>query len=87
MLFPFNGGRWLGADVVGDAIDTADLIDDTVRDFGQELIWQMAPIGGHAVGGSYCSERNRVFIGAFVAHDANGLDRQKDGSCLPNLVV
>ncbi len=34
MLFPFNGGGWLGADVVGDAIDAAHLVDDAVGYFG-----------------------------------------------------
>jgi hypothetical protein len=38
MLFPFNGGWWLRADIVGDAIDAAHLVDDSVGDFGQELI-------------------------------------------------
>ena len=74
MLFPFNGGRWFGADIVGNAIDAAHLVDDAIGYFGQKRIRQMTPIGGHAVGGAYRSERNCVFVGAFVAHDANGLD-------------
>jgi hypothetical protein len=38
MLFPFNGGWWLGADIVGNAIDAAHLVDDAIRDFGQEFV-------------------------------------------------
>ena len=29
-LFPLDGGRWLGGDVINDAIDLGDLVDQAV---------------------------------------------------------
>lgn len=50
-LFPLDGGRWLGGDVVGHAVDAADLADDFVGYVGQEVVGQAGPVGCHGVGG------------------------------------
>src|SRR5688572_24229621 len=50
-LFPFDCSGRLGRDVVGDAVDAAHLVDDAVRDPGEELVRQRRPVGGHEIGG------------------------------------
>lgn len=32
---PLNRSRWLSSDVVGNAVDAADFVDDAVGDFGE----------------------------------------------------
>ena len=48
---------------------------------------QAGPVGGHAVHGGDGPHGDHIFIGAFVAHDADGLHRQQDGEGLPGAVV
>lgn len=86
-LFPLDGCRRLGGDVVGYAVDAANFVDDLVRYFSQEVVGQMGPVGGHGVGRSHGAERHGTFVGAFVAHDAYALNRKEDGSCLPHFVI
>lgn len=49
-LFPLDCGRGFGGDVVANAVDAADLVDDVVADAGHEIVGQMGPVGGHGVG-------------------------------------
>src|SRR5438067_1968896 len=49
--FPLDGGRRLGRHVVGDAVDAAHLVDDAARDFLQQPVGQLGPVGGHEVAG------------------------------------
>ena len=49
-LLPLDRCGRFGGDVVDYAVDPAHLIDDLVRDVGQELVRQVHPVGRHAVG-------------------------------------
>ena len=43
-LFPFNCRRWFRADVVTYSVNASDFIDDIVRYFCQEFIWEVNPV-------------------------------------------
>lgn len=85
--FPFNRGGRLAGNVVDDAVDAADFIDDAVGDLAEEFVRQMAPDGGHEVGRFDAAQAHNPFVGAAVAHDAHGLDREEDHEGLAHLVV
>lgn len=86
-LFPFDGCRGFGADVVNHTVDAFDSVDDVVGDFGEELVGEMAPVGGHTVDGFDGAERDDALIGAFVAHHTDGLNWKEHASGLPDFVV
>ena len=75
ILFPLNRRRRFGGDVVDDAVDAADFVDDAVRHARQHVVWYARPIGGHRVDRVDASDGARVFVGALVAHDAHALYR------------
>ena len=87
-LLPLDGRRWLRRDVVANAIDTLDLVDDVVGNLGEEVVRQMSPVGCHGITRCDGTQGYRVLVGALVAHHANAADiAEEDGSCLPNLVL
>lgn len=49
-LFPLDRGGGLGADVVDDAIDASDLVDDSSRDLVQKIAPEIGPVRRHEVG-------------------------------------
>src|SRR5687768_3426581 len=48
---PLDRGGRLAAHVVGDAVDAAYLVDDAARDFLEQAIRQLGPVGRHEVAG------------------------------------
>src|SRR5215510_11827437 len=48
-LLPFNRRRWLGRNVVDDAVDAAHFVDNARRDGRQEIVRQSRPVGRHPV--------------------------------------
>ena len=72
-LFPLDCGWWFGGDVVDYAVDAAHFVDDLVADVGEELVGEMYPVGGHAIGGDHGAECDAAFVCAFVAHYAYAL--------------
>ena len=36
--FPFDGARRLGGNIVADAVDAADAVDDGIADISQEVV-------------------------------------------------
>ena len=61
--------------VVGDPVDALDLVDDAVRDLGQELHIKMVKIRRHAISRCDGAKCANVVVGAGVSHNAYGLDR------------
>jgi len=48
-LLPFDRRRRLGGNVVGDAIDALDLVDDARGDALEDAVGELEPVGGHEV--------------------------------------
>src|SRR5665213_2643183 len=48
-LFPLNGGRWFRTDVIYYPVNPFYVVNDLVRDLGQQIIGEVAPVGGHTV--------------------------------------
>ena len=71
-LFPLDRSRWLCGNIIHNAVDILDLIDDTGRDHFQHLIRNPCEVCGHEVRGSYPAESQCVVIGSSVAHYTNG---------------
>ena len=78
-LFPLNGAGRFGGDVVDHAVDALDLVDDAVGDGAEQIAGQVAPVGGHGVATVNNPQGDNAFIGALVAHDADGFERQQHG--------
>ena len=53
----------------------------------QNVVREPRPVGGHAVQAVDDPQRDDVVVGALVAHDTHGLDRQQHREGLPDLVV
>ena len=68
-LLPFNGSWGFGADVIDHSVDSMHFVDDAVGEFTQEFVWQVGPVGCHAVGTGDGADGHHVFVGAGIAHD------------------
>ena len=87
-LFPLDGARWLGGDVVDDAVYASDFIADSTAHFVEYFPREAEVVGGHTIRGGDGTDAYGVVIGSFIALDADGTDRcRKDGEGLPDGVV
>src|ERR1700744_3851824 len=86
-LFPFNRRGRLRRDVVDDAVDAADLVDDPGGDLAEEVVGELDPVGGHAVLALDDADGDGVVVGPLVAHDADAAAGEEDGERLPDLGV
>lgn len=59
-LFPLDGSRRLGGDVVDDTVDVIDFVDDAVRDTLQHIPWDACPVGCHTVNGGNGADADGV---------------------------
>src|SRR5437016_10532234 len=84
---PFDSRRWLGCDVVNDAVDSLHLIHNSIRDDGHQIIRKTHPVGRHSVSAVHGADRERVLVRANIAHYAYALDRQQHTKRLPDLAV
>src|SRR3954447_22693673 len=73
---PLDCARWFGRDVEADAINAFHFVDDPARDARQDFIGHSHPIGRHPVLALDNPQRNRVFVGAQVAHHTDGANRK-----------
>lgn len=48
-LLPLNRGRGFAGDIVDDAVDAANFVDDAVGDFRQQGVGKLRPVGGHEI--------------------------------------
>src|SRR5690606_5248879 len=85
--FPLDRSGRFGGDVVDDAVDAADFVDDARRDAAEEVVREGIVIRRHAVGRGDGAQRTDVIIGAVVAHHAHGTDGEQHGEGLPDLAV
>lgn len=54
-LFPLDRRWWLTRNIVNNTRDTINFIDNTVRYFTEEIVWQVRPMCGHEVDCFYCT--------------------------------
>ncbi len=59
-LFPFDGAGGFGGDVVDDAVDAGDLVDDPAGDGFEDVVRDFGPVGGHAVLARHRAEGDAV---------------------------
>jgi hypothetical protein len=48
--FPLDCAGWLGGDVIDDAVDALDLVDDARRRAAKEIVGEVEIVGRHAIG-------------------------------------
>ena len=86
--FPLDGARWLGGDVVDDAVYASDFVADATAHFVEHFPREAEIVSGHTIRGGDGTDAYGVVIGSFIALDADGTDRcRKDGEGLPDGVV
>ena len=76
-LFPLNRRRGFGGDVVEDAVDAGDGVDDAGADAVEDVVGYAGPVGGHKVGGGDAPECQCVVVGPAVAHYAERGDSDR----------
>src|SRR5690606_16772880 len=81
---PLNGGGGFGRDVVDDAVNAADFVDDALAHRRQDVVGAAGPVGGHGVLAGHRADSADPGIGPVVAHHAGGVNRQQHGKELPN---
>ena len=70
--FPLNRCRGFAGDVVADAVDAADFVDDADGDAVEDVVGDARPVGGHEIAGVDSTQSKCVIIRPTVAHDADG---------------
>ncbi len=83
-LLPLDRAGGLGGDVVDDAVDPLDLVDDPVAHPREDVVGDPRPVGSHRVLAGDGADGADLPVGAEVAHHADGADRQEDGEELPD---
>src|SRR5262249_47795284 len=73
--------------VIHHAVDPTDFTGNSAADRFQDLERDARPIGSHPVLAFDRAYGYHMFIRALVSHHAHGLDRQKDGELLPELMM
>ncbi len=72
LLFPFNGSRGFGADIIDDPINTFNFVDDTVGELAQQVVGKVGPVGSHSVGAGDGANGDYAFVSSGISHDTNG---------------
>src|SRR2546428_9502258 len=84
---PLDGARRLAGDVVSDAVDAGDLVDDAPADDVEEVVGEAGPVGRHGVLRRDRPEDDGVRVGPAVALDPHRADGGKDGEGLPDVAI
>ena len=71
-LFPLDRRGWFASDVVHHAVDARHFAGDAVRDSEQQRMGETGVFAGHKVVGAHGADGQRVFVGAEIAHHADG---------------
>ena len=64
-LFPLDGSRRLGGDVVDAAVDALDLVDNAVGNSGKKVVGESVPIGSHVIGSLDTANSSGLCINPF----------------------
>ena len=85
--FPLNR-RWrFAGDVVADAIDATDFVDDADGDPVEDVVGNARPICGHEITCIHCAQGQRIIIRPTVAHDTDGAHGGEHGEILAEAAV
>lgn len=68
---PLNRPGWFAGDVVDDAVDAGDFIDETGGNAGEKRMAEMIIISSHAVGTGHGAQGADIVIAAFIPHDTD----------------
>ena len=85
-LFPFDGTRRLGRDIVENAIDARDLARDAGADLVQNGVGDLLDRSGHSVLGVDGAQDSRPALVAAVVLDTDRLDIGDDHEILPYML-
>jgi hypothetical protein len=80
-LFHLNGTRRFASDIIDDATDTVDLIDDPPADSFQKLAVEREPVGGHEISCFHGTEDNHLSVHPLVSHDTDHTHIFRQDSC------
>ncbi len=64
-----------------------NLVDNAGGDPGDQIVGEAGPVGGHEIVRGDGAKRDRIVIGAFVAHDTDALDAGQDGEILIHMAA
>mgnify|MGYP007069933355 CR=1 FL=1 len=81
-LFQLDGSRGLGGDVVEDAVDAGDFVDDAGHAALENGPGEFGRLGGHEVAGQDGAEDDGHAVGPVVALDADGAHVGQGGKIL-----
>ena len=85
--FPLNR-RWrFAGDVVADAIDATDFVDDADGDPVEDVVGNARPICSHEITCIHCAQSQRIIIRPTVAHDTDGAHGGEHGEILAEAAV
>ena len=84
-LLPLDCSGGFGGYIVDDAVDMAALVGDAVGDFGEDIVGDSRPIGGHKVVGGDGANDDDVIVGTVVAHNSDGVHAGEDAEELRQL--
>ena len=88
ILFPFDGARRLGGDVVNDAVDSCHFVADSSGHFVEDFPREAEVISSHSIRACYSADAYGVVIGSFVAlyaYRADSCRQYSEG--LPDIIV
>ena len=87
LSLPLDRGRWFRADVITNAVDPGNLVNNSCRHSSEHFVRQSRPVGGHEVIGFDAADYQCVLVGSRVTHHANALNRQQNSKQLRRLAV
>ena len=86
-LFPFHRCRGLCCNIIDYAVDSLDLVGDSVRDLCKHLERDSRPVRRHKVVGSHRAKRDEAVVSPRVAHDADAVDVGEHREILVDVAV
>ena len=86
-LFPLHRCGGLAGNIVYDAVDALDLVDDAAADLVEQLVGDARPVGSHEVLGRHGAQGEHTVVAAAIAHDANGTRVGQDGEILVHFLI
>ena len=86
-LLPLDGCGGLGGDVVDDAADAGDFLDDPAGDLFEEVVGDPGGFGSHKVAGLDGPKAEDGFVDPLVMDGADGFEVGEDGEVLAEALV